>query len=383
MEEGVVSGTRSPRPEAEGMSKRMKKFLLVSNCVMLGIGNCLAPMTNRLYSIKGGDRIWLMCALETAGFPFLLIPMTISYLYRRREGGPETKFISMSPALVLPCIVIGILTGADDYMDSAGVSRLPVSTYSLVLASQLGFTAFFAWVLVKQKFTFLHINAILLLTAGAVVLAFHSGSDMPEGESRGDYILGFLMTLGAAILYGFVLPIIELLYQKAKQAITYSLVMEMQFVMALAATVFCVIGMLINKDFQAMGREADNFEIGKAMYYLVLIADAFLWQLFFLGAVGVIFCHSSLLSGILISGLLPVTEILAVFFFDESFTVEKGMSLFLACWGSISYFFEEIQIEKKKKLAAESRDQPGEILQDVKQKCVAPEDEFMEVKLDK
>ncbi|KAK1385936.1 putative purine permease [Heracleum sosnowskyi] len=364
MEKGVISDNGSPRPEANEMSKNMKRFLLVSNCVILGIGNCFAPLTNRLYSVKGGKRIWLMCALETAGFPFLLIPMIISYLYRRRKGGPGTKVISMSGVLVLPCIVIGVLTGADDYMDSAGVSRLPVSTYSLVLASQLGFTAFFAWVLVKQKFTFLHINAILLLTAGAVVLAFHSGSDIPDGESKGDYVLGFVMTLGAAVLYGFVLPIIEFMYQKANQAITYSLVMEIQFLMAVAATAFCVVGMLINKDFQAMGREADDFELGNAMYWLVLIADAFLWQLFFLGAIGVIFCHSSLLSGVLIAALLPVSEILAVFFFDESFTVEKAMSLFLACWGSISYFVEEYNQEKKKKLAAESEGQKQ------KQKCV-------------
>lgn len=116
---------------------------------------------------------------------------------------------------------------------------------------------------------------------------------------------------------------------------------------------------------QAIPREAEIYELGKAWYYLVLVADAFLWQLFFLGAVGVIFCHSSLLSGILISALLPLSEILAVFIFDEKFTAEKGMSLFLACWGSLSYFYQEIQLEKKKKRAAEndhkSLEMPGEI----------------------
>ncbi|KAL1802053.1 hypothetical protein ACET3Z_030700 [Daucus carota] len=365
MEDGTHIGNQSKEPEAKGMSKNMKKFLLVFNCLILSIGNCIAPLTNRLYSVKGGKRVWLMCALETAGFPFLLIPIIISYFHRRRKGGPKTKFFTMSPVLILPCIVIGILTGADDYMDSAGVSRLPVSTYSLVLASQLGFTAFFAWILVKQKFTFLHFNAILLLTAGAVVLAFHSGSDLPAKESKADYILGFLMTLGAATLYGFVLPVIELVYKKAKQTITYSVVMEMQFYMALAATAFCMVGMKINHDFQAIPREAENYELGKAMYYLVLIGDAFLWQLFFLGAVGVIFCHSSLLSGILISALLPLSEVLAVFIFNEKFTPEKGMSLFLACWGSLSYFYQEIQLYKKKTLAAENEcksiEMPGEI----------------------
>ncbi|KAL8156050.1 purine permease 3-like isoform X2 [Apium graveolens] len=367
MEDGVRSDNRSEGPEAKGMSKSMKRYLLVFNCLILSIGNCIAPLTNRLYSVKGGKRIWLMCALETAGFPFLAIPIIISYIYRRRKGGPKTKFCSISGVLILLCIVIGILIGADDYMDSAGVSRLPVSTYSLVLASQLGFTAFFAWILVKQKFTFLHFNAILLLTAGSVVLAFHTGSDLPAKESKADYILGFLMTLGAALLYGFVLPIIELLYKKAKQSITYSLVMEMQFFMALSATAFCFVGMYINKDFSAVPREAEKFELGKAMYYLVLMADAFLWQLFFLGAVGVIFCHSSLLSGILISALLPLSEVLAVFIFNEEFTPEKGMSLFLACWGSLSYFYEEYQSEKKKKRAAENEHKSIEVPGDINQ----------------
>ncbi|KAK1385935.1 putative purine permease [Heracleum sosnowskyi] len=335
--------------EERVMSKNMKLWLLVINCLMLGIGNCIAPLTNRLYSVKGGKRIWLMCALETAGFPFLLIPWLISYIYRRRKYGPGTNMTSISPRLIFYSLVIGVLTGLDDLMDAAGVSKLPVSTYSLVLASQLGFTALFAWLLVKQKFTFLHINAIILLTAGAAVLAFNSGSDVPTNESKGTYVVGFLMTLGVAVLYGFVLPSIELIYKKAKQTITYSLVIEMQVFISLSATILCLIGMGINHDIQAIPREAENFELGKAMYILILVADAFLWQLFFLGAIGVIFCNNSILSGILISALLPVSEILAVFIFGEKFTPEKGISLFLACWGSISYFYQEAKLDKEKK----------------------------------
>ncbi|KAL4574923.1 hypothetical protein LXL04_021763 [Taraxacum kok-saghyz] len=67
---------------------------------------------------------------------------------------------------------------------ACGVSRLPVSTTSLIIASQLGFTAFFAFLLVKQKFTPYSITA----------------------------------------LYGLVLPMVEMTYNKAKQAITYTLV---------------------------------------------------------------------------------------------------------------------------------------------------------------
>lgn len=123
-----------------------------------------------------------------------------------------------------------------------------------------------------------------------------------------------------------------------------------------------------------MSREADNFELGNAVYWLVLIADAFLWQLFFLGAVGVIFCHSSLLSGILISALLPLSEVLAVFIFNEKFTPEKGMSLFLACWGSLSYFYEEHQLGKKKKRAAENECKSIEMPGDTKKEKSVAED---------
>lgn len=125
---------------------------------------------------------------------------------------------------------------------------------------------------------------------------------------------------------------------------------------------------------QAIPREAEKFELGKAMYYLVLLADAFLWQLFYLGAVGVVFCHSSLLSGILIAALLPLSEILAVFIFNEKFTPEKGMSLFLACWGSLSYFYEEHQLEKKKKLAAENECKSIEMPGDIKKEKRVAED---------
>lgn len=91
---------------------------------------------------------------------------------------------------------------------------------------------------------------VVLLTIGASVLALHTSSDRPSGESNSVYFAGFFMTLGASALYGFVLPLIELSYKKAKQEITYSLVMEFQIVMCFFATLFCTVGMLINKDFK-------------------------------------------------------------------------------------------------------------------------------------
>uniref|UniRef100_A0A1S3Y6G9 Purine permease 1-like n=1 Tax=Nicotiana tabacum TaxID=4097 RepID=A0A1S3Y6G9_TOBAC len=145
---------------------------------------------------------------------------------------------------------MGILSGIDNYLSAYGVAKLPVFTSALLIASQLAFTAGFAFLLVKQKFSAYSINSIYLLTLGAVVLALHAKSDRPKGESKKEYILGFVLTLGAAALYGLILPLFELLYKKAKQTITYTLVLEIQAVYCFFATVVCTIGMIINKDFQ-------------------------------------------------------------------------------------------------------------------------------------
>ncbi|XP_059286177.1 purine permease 3-like [Lycium ferocissimum] len=342
-------------------SSRMKKFLLVINCIILAIGNCGGPLITRLYFIKGGKRIWLSSGLETAGWPIIFIPLAISYFNRRKcqdkilatndnnnNNNNNIKIVLMTPRILIASIGIGVLTGFDNYLYAYGVAKLPVSTSALLIASQLAFVAGFAFLLVKQKFTAYSINSIFLLTLAAVVLALHANGDRPKGEAKREYALGFILTLGAAVLYGLILPLFELLYKKAKQNITYTLVLEIQAVYCLFATVVCTIGMIINKDFQAISREAKTFELGEGRYYIVIVSSAIIWQCFFLGAIGVVYSSSSLVSGILITVLLPVTEILGVVFYGEKFTAEKGISLVLSIWGFISYLYGDIKGSKLK-----------------------------------
>lgn len=337
-------------PEQPKRTVSSRLLLLIINAVILSIGNCGGPLISRLYFIHGGRRIWFSSWLLTGGWPINLLPLTIAYANRRRANPySSNKFFLIKPALFFSVAALGLLTGLDDYIYSYGLARLPVSTSSLIIASQLGFTAAFAFLLVKQKFTFFSTNAVLLLTIGAGVLALHTSGDRPKGESSKDYILGFVTTLGAATLYGFILPSVELVYKKSKQEISYALVLESQMVMSFFATVFCTVGMIVNNDFKVIGREAREFGLGEAKYYIVVAMTAIVWQCFFIGAMGVIFCGSSLLSGIIIAVLLPVTEILAVIFYRESFTAEKGVSLVLSLWGFASYFYGEIKQERKKK----------------------------------
>nr|GMD68357.1 purine permease 3-like [Ipomoea batatas] len=82
-----------------------------------------------------------------------------------------------------------------NYVYTYGVAKLPVSTSSLIVASQLAFTADAAFVLLKQRFT---VNAVVLLTIGAEVLVVGSSGDRPVGESKKEYVAEFLMALAAA-----------------------------------------------------------------------------------------------------------------------------------------------------------------------------------------
>lgn len=99
---------------------------------------------------------------------------------------------------------------------------------------------------------------------------------------------------------------------------------------------------------QAITWEARNFGLGQIAYYVVLVTSGIVCQCSTLGAIGVTFSGSSLLSAIIIAILLPVTEILAVILYKEKFTGEKGVSLALSLWGFVSYFYGELKHNKEK-----------------------------------
>ncbi|RLN16644.1 hypothetical protein C2845_PM02G35110 [Panicum miliaceum] len=61
---------------------------------------------------------------------------------------------------------------------------------------------------------------------------------------------------------------------------------------------------------------------------------------------GLITCASSLLAGIMIAVLLPLSEILAVIFLHEKFDGPKGIALVLTLWGFASYLYGEKALKK-------------------------------------
>lgn len=160
----------------------------------------------------------------------------------------------METPLFITSIFIGLLIGLDNYLYAYGLAYLPVSTSSLIVGTQLAFNAIFSFLMVKQKFTPFSINAVVLLTVGTGVLALHTDGDRPADVSKKEYVVGFLLTLIAAVLYAFLMPLVELTYKKVRQEITFTLVFEMQMVMCFASTCFCLVGMVVKGDFKVKQR---------------------------------------------------------------------------------------------------------------------------------
>ncbi|KAI3856558.1 hypothetical protein MKX03_025223 [Papaver bracteatum] len=349
IEEGESTFTRennhNPHQEEEDSSpakvkcsaKVMKWGLLILSCTLNMLGLVVGPLLLRLYFLHGGSKKWLSSWLQMAGFPILIIPLAIFYLRRDRKL-LSTDFFASRKLLVYAAL-IGLIYGIVNFMFCYGLSYLPVSTWSLLVTTQLVFTSLVAFIWVKQKFTPYTMNAIVVIIMGCILLGIRRAGDRIPGVTNSQYLLGFFITVGAASILGFIMVSTQVAYAKANQAMTYPLVLQFQVCVALFATISCTIGGLINRDFSAIQREASEFDLGAKAYYLVLVSNMVVWQLMFIGRMGIIYCTSSLFAGVMSATFLPISQIAAVITFHDSFTAEKGMSLALTLWGFTSYFY--------------------------------------------
>jgi drug/metabolite transporter (DMT)-like permease len=324
--------------------------VIFSAClVLLGAGG---PLLLRVYFVHGGQRLFLSTLLQICGWPLLLPPICVS-LYRGRSHGVAN--LLLPPRLAGAAAILGAFFAISCFVYSLGSQALPLSTSSLLLATQLAFTAVFAFLFAGLRFTPFSANAVVLLTIGPAVLGVGPGSGRLAGQSSKAYWTGFCEAVAAAALAGLVLPLVEVAMARygrrtgptARVPPPYVTVMQMQAVMGVAGSVVCLLGMAIKGDFQAMPNEAAAFGLGKTNYYLVLIWDAVSWQLLNLGIMGLISCASSLLAGIMIAVLLPLSQVLSVIFLHEKFNGPKAIALVLSLWGFASYLYGE-KMQKKR-----------------------------------
>ena len=98
----------------------------------------------------------------------------------------------------------------------------------------------------------------------------------------------------------------------------------------------------------------EDFELGKFIYVGTLIWIAIAWQIFNIGAVGLIHEVSSLFPNVISVLGLPVIPVLAVIFFHDKMDGVKAISMVLAIRGFISYFYQHYLDDSESK--AEKRD---------------------------
>ncbi|GJN30517.1 hypothetical protein PR202_gb18830 [Eleusine coracana subsp. coracana] len=341
----------------------LRLVIIFSAClVLLGAGG---PLLLRVYFVHGGRRLWLSTFIQLSGWPLLLPPIICVLLFRRRsrreaDDGRSSSSIAdqLLPWRLAGAIaVLGAFFGVACFVYSLGVQALPLSTSSLLLSTQLAFNAVFAFLFAGLRLTPFSANAVVLLIIGPAVLGVgpSSSSVTPAGESsRRAHWTGFVETIAAAAMCGLVLPLVEAAMsrygrRRREDNRSYVTVMQIQATMGAAGSAVCLLGMAVTGDFRALPKEAAGFGLGETKYFLVFVFEAVSWQLFNLGIMGLIVCASSLLAGIMIAVLLPLSQVLAVVFLREKFDGTKGIALVLSLWGFVSYLYGENNANKKKK----------------------------------
>ncbi|XP_028762460.1 probable purine permease 10 [Neltuma alba] len=343
-----MDATRQPQ---RSRFREYKRWFLVSlYIVFLLVGQSAATLLGNLYYDKGGNSKWMATFVQSAGFP-VLIPLLFYFSQRRKPTSdiPKTKPSVFTFALLY--LAFGLLLTGDNLMYSYGLLYLPVSTYSLLCATQLAFNALFSYFLNSQKFSPPILNSLVLLTISASLLAVNSDSEESKALSKIEYIIGFLCTLGASAAYSLYLSLVQLSFEKVIKAETFSSVLNMQFYPNFLSTCGCVVGLFASGEWKTLNNEMKEYQTGRVSYIMTLVWTAVTWQVSTMGMLGLILEVSSLFSNVIGTVSLPVVPILSIFFFHDRINGVKVASLLLALWGFISYIYQHYLDDQKAKAA--------------------------------
>ncbi|GAA0141930.1 hypothetical protein LIER_02958 [Lithospermum erythrorhizon] len=338
MESVVAEDARSCALHTLIKMKRLHWWLLVAlNIFFLLAGQAASVLLGRFYYDKGGNSKWMATLVQTAAFPVLFIPYFLTSSSEKPSG------ISNSPSLgivSLNYLVLGAVIAGDNMLYSVGLLYLSASTYSLICAMQLAFSAIFTLFINRQKFTVLILNSVVILTISASFLAVNDSSDEPSGVSKGKYAIGVLTTLGASALYSLILSLMQLSFERVLKKETFSVVLEMQIYTSFVATCVSIIGLFASGEWRTLSGAMDGFQTGKVSYAMTLAWTATAWQICSVGIVGLIFLVTSLFSNVISTVSLAVTPIAAIIIFNDKSNGVKILAMLLSFWGLATYIYQ-------------------------------------------
>ncbi|KAJ3706999.1 hypothetical protein LUZ61_010704 [Rhynchospora tenuis] len=326
--------------------KRWKWWIVVLlDIVSVLAGQTAATLLGRSYFNEGGNSLWMETVIQSAGAPLLLIPLLLI---------PRKPSVARPPLRkIIPIYIgLGFLIAGDNLMYSYGLLYLPVSTYSLICASQLGFNAIFSYFFNKQKFTALIFNSVVLLTFSAALLGVNSDSS-ESNIPKDKYPLGFVLTLGASAAFSLLVSLMQLTFDVVIKAQTFSWVLELQMYCNMVASLVTVVGLFISGEWKGITAEFEGYKTGKASYILTLIGTAVGWQVFSIGLIGLLSLVSSLFANVISTLALPLVPVFAVIFFHDGMNGVKIVAMLIAIWGFLSFIYQHYLDDSKAKKVEE------------------------------
>lgn len=355
--DGISNGDSSSNyPIQIPKTKHYRWWLRVAvYIIFLLAGQATATLLGGLYYDKGGNSKWMATFVQSAGFP-ILIPVLLFILRFTNSAASPSPITT----LMLLYLFFGLLLTGDNLMYSYGLLYLPVSTYSLLCATQLAFNALFSFLFNSQKFTSLIINSLFILTISASLIAVNSDSDNSSKIPKGKYIIGFLCTLGASAAYSLYLSFLQLSFEKVLKSENFRVVLEMQIYPSFVAACGSLVGLFASGEWDGLKKEMNDYEKGSVSYIMTLLWTAIAWQICSVGILGLIYEVSSLFSNVISTLALPVVPVLAVIFFGDKMDGVKAIALLLAIWGSVSYvyqhYLDDLKLKTKARLLASAND---------------------------
>ncbi|VFQ60283.1 unnamed protein product [Cuscuta campestris] len=309
----------------------------------------IGTLLGRLYFSQGGKSKWMATLVQSAGFP-ILIPFL--FISSSSSSSSSTTPATTNPSLrVLAPLytVLGLFGAGICMMYSVGLMYLPLTTYSLICASQLGFNAVFSFFLNAQNFTPYIVNSLVLLTLSATILVFGSGEG-PANSSHKKYVAGFLSTVAASAGAALQMSLSQLAFHRIfKRKETFRLIVEMLICGSIVGSVVTLVGLFASGEWRGLREEMNGFGLGRVSYVMNLVGTAVAWQVFAVGSLGLIFKVSSLFSNVIAILGLPIPPVMAVFIFKDKMSGVKVISLLLALWGFVSYVYQHYLDDMKAK----------------------------------
>lgn len=307
--------------------------MVTADAFFLIVGQTSATLLGRYYYSQGGSSKWLATFVQTAGFPILFFGL---FFFPSKSSG-ETPI----GKIAMIYVVLGLIMTADDMMYSHGLMYLPVSTYSIICASQLAFNVIFSYVLNSQKLTGLIMNSVVLLTLSDLLIGANQEYQGSTGVSRGKYLLGILLTLGASGTYSLILSLMQITFENVIKKQTFSAVLNMQIYTALVATFASLVGLFASGEWKDLKGEMDGFQSGQFSYLMTLVWTSVSWQVASIGMMGLIFEVSSLFSNVISTFALPIVPLFGVMVFHDEMNAVKIIAMIISVWGFISYVYQQ------------------------------------------